>query len=446
MKFVALLLIALFSGNDVVANDNWPQWRGPEGNGTSDSKNLPAMWSTNKNILWKVELPSWSGSTPIAWGDRVFLTSPSKADSNAPASPEDRRGGGGSYGVNSPGGNSLLLLCVSRKDGKTLWQHELDQGNRLWRKGNNTSPSPVTDGKHVWTVTGNGVVTALDMDGKTAWTKNLKDYGKFAHNWGYGSSPTLVDGKLIIEMLQGYGEGGSYVLALDGATGKQIWKQDRPTDAIRESPDAYTTPAVLNFEGKKQIVINGGDYVTGHDLETGKEIWRGGGLNPRKNQNYRVITSVTVNNDLGLIFTPTRVRPFITYKAGGKGDITETHKAWVYEEEGAPDVPSTVCDGTYLYMVADNGAVTCLEAKTGKRVWGPERTSVGTVSASPLLADGKIYITNERAVTTIVAAGPEFKKIATNELDGSYTLSSLAVAGNQLFARTATHLYCIVQP
>jgi outer membrane protein assembly factor BamB len=442
------LLALLCSVCVVDGNDNWPQWRGPEGNGVSDSKGLPTTWATNKNVVWRTELPSWSGATPIVWGDRVFVNSASKPDAgDKPKSDEERRGGGrfgggGSYGVSDPGGSKLLLLCLAKKDGKILWQRELDEGNQLQRKQNMTSPSPVTDGKHVWAVTGTTTVTAFDMDGNKVWSRNLrKDYGNLKLNWGYASSPLLLDGKLIVEVLQGFGEGGSYVVAFDGLTGKEIWKKERPTDAIRESPDAYTTPALLVVDGKKQFVINGGDYVTAHDAETGSEIWRAAGLNPRKNQNYRIIASVVVKD--GMVFAPTRQRPLLALRAGGKGDVTESQLAWKYEEEGAPDVPSPVSDGTYFYMVADNGAVTCVEAKTGKRVWGPERTAVGTVSASPVLADAKIYITNEKAVTTIVAAGPEFKTIATNELDGSYTLSSMAVAGRQLFIRTSSALYCI---
>jgi outer membrane protein assembly factor BamB len=443
----ALIALAL-AAVSVLANENWPQWRGPEGNGISDSKGLPTSWSTNKNILWKADLPSWSGSTPIIFGDHVFVTSPSKADPNEkPRNEEERRGGGrfgggGSYGVSDPGGSKLLLLSLSKKDGKILWQQEVDEGNQLFRKQNLSSPSPVTDGKHVWVVTGTTTVTAYDMAGEKLWSRNLrKDYGNLRLNWGYASSPLLLDGKLIIQVLQGYGEGGSYVVAFDGLTGKELWKKERPTDAIRESPDAYTTPALLIVDGKKQFVINGGDYVTAHDADSGTEIWRAGGLNPRRNQNYRIISSVTLKD--GMVFAPTRQRPLLAIRAGGKGDVTESQLAWKYEEEGAPDVPSPLSDGANFYMVADNGAVTCLEAKTGKRIWGPERTAVGTVSASPVLADGKIYIVNEKAVTTIVAAGAEFKNIATNELDGSYTLSSPAVAGKNLFIRTSQALYCI---
>ncbi len=447
---LAAMIVASTALNGASANENWPAWRGPEGNGISDSRGLPTRWSTNESIVWKRELPSWSGATPIVHGGLVFVTSPSKSDPSAkPESPEERRGGGrfgggGSYGVSDPGGPKLMLIAIARKDGAVVWERDLDEGNQLFRKQNLSSPSPVTDGKTVWAVTGTASVTAFDWEGKKLWSRNLrKDYGNLRLNWGYASSPLLLDGKLIIEVLQGYGEGGSYVVAFDGATGKEIWKKDRPTDAIRESPDAYTTPALLTVDGKKQIVVSGGDYVTGHDAETGTELWRASGLNPRRSHNYRIIASPIVKD--GMIFAPTRQKPLLALRAGGTGDVSESHLAWKYEEEGAPDVPSPLSDGTHFYMVSDNGSVTCVDIKTGRKVWGPERTAVGTVSASPVLADGKIYVLNEKAVTTIVAAGPEFKLIGTNELDGSYTLSSMAVAGKQLFIRTSNALYCIGQ-
>lgn len=436
-------------------NENWPQWRGPNGNGVSHATGLPTAWASDKNVAWKTELPAWSGSTPVIWGNRIFLTSPSKsavagsAQQNAvqvstqePPRPGGLRRGGGFGQGRDPGGQQLLVLCIQKSDGKILWQRELDTGNRVWMKHNATSPSPVTDGKTVWVVTGTGAVTAFDMEGKEIWKRHIqKEYGPFGLNWGYGSSPILYDGKLIIEVLHGNNtDEPSYIIALDSATGKQIWKQERPTDAPRESPDAYTTPAILKVAGKTQIVISGGDYVTGHDPDTGKEIWRAGGLNPTKQGNYRIVGSPVVAD--GMIYAPSRNRPILALKAGGTGDISG-NIAWKFEEPGGPDVPTPVSDGKYLYVVNDRGMVILLDAKTGKLVYGPERTANGTVSASPLLADGKLYITNESAVTTVVAAGPEFKVISTNELDGSYTLSSIAVSGKQLFVRTGTHLYCI---
>jgi outer membrane protein assembly factor BamB len=426
---------------------HWPHWRGPEGNGISRATNLPTTWSLEKNIVWKTPLPAWSGATPVIWGDRIFVTSPSEsAPETAGGAGEQETGTrrGGFRGTRrDPGGQSLLILCLSRKNGAILWKKELDRGNQVWMKHNNTSPSPVTDGKHVWVVTGNGVVTALTMDGKEVWKRNLqRDYGKFGLNWGYASSPTLYNGMLIIQVLHGYTtDAPSYLVAFNSLTGKEIWRRERPTDAPMESPDAYTTPAILKHGGTTQIVISGGDYVTGHDPETGKEIWRAGGLNPQRQGNYRIVASPVVSD--GFIYAPSRRRPLLAIRAGGKGDITATHIAWKWEGRGGPDVPTPVTDGKYFYMVDDSGYATCLDAKTGKLIWGPERTAPGTVDSSPLLADGKLYILNENAVTTVLAAGPQFKVLATNELDGSYTLSSIAVAGKQLFVRTGTHLYCI---
>ena len=429
--------------------ENWPQWRGPYQNGVSDAKNLPTTWSGSENIVWKTPLPAWSGGTPIIWGDKIFLTSPTKgASESAISSPEPqrerrgrrgRRGGGG----RSPGGDELLLICISRTDGEILWQRELDTGNQLHRKGNDSSPSPVTNGEHVWVVTGNGAVAAFDMEGNEIWKRNLQDdYGRFGLNWGYASSPLLYDGTLIIEVLHGFRtDDPSYIVAFNAATGEELWRQERPTDAFAESPDAYTTPALLEHDGVTQIVISGGDYVTGHQPDTGKEIWRSGGLNPSQEGNYRVVGSPFAVE--GIIYVPTRKRPLLALRAGGTGDITDSHLLWKWDGRGAPDVPTPACDGTYFYMVDDRGLVTCLDAKTGEVVWGPERTAQGTVSSSPILADDKLYITNEYAVTTVIAAGPAFKVLATNELDGSYTLSSPAVSDSQLFMRTGTHLYCI---
>jgi outer membrane protein assembly factor BamB len=459
----------LFLVSGAAAEDNWPQWRGPNANGIGQGVNLPEKWSATENIVWKVEMPAWSGGTPVIWGDRIFVTSPSKspaaaadggsassASAGAPGAPGAqrvdaqaqgqsarggrRRGRGGRGGGRDPGGQSLLLLCLSRRDGSTLWERELDSGNEYKMKQNNSSPSPVTDGRHVWAVTGNGVVTALDMDGKPVWVKKLQDvYGQFGLNWGYASSPLLHDGKLFIQVLHGMKTNDpSYVIALDSMTGEQIWHQERPTDAQSESPDAYTTPAVLNVSGQTQIVISGGDYVTGHDPSTGRELWRAAGLNPTQQGNYRIVASPVVVGDM--IFAPSRRRPLLALRAGGSDGVKE---AWAWREGGAPDVPTPISDGKFLYMVDDGGAVSCVNAQTGQSIWGPERTATGTVSASPVLADDKLYIINENAVTTVLAAGPEFRSLATNELDGSYTLSSPAVAGNQLFIRTGTHLYCI---
>jgi outer membrane protein assembly factor BamB len=199
---------------------------------------------------------------------------------------------------------------------------------------------------------------------------------------------------------------------------------------------------VVEANGKRQIVVSGGGYITGHDPETGKELWRGGGLNPTDAKNYRVISSPVVRD--GMIFVPTRQTPFLAFKAGGSGDITTSHLAWKWtSNKGAPDVPTPVSDGERLYMADDQGAITCVNAKTGELIYGPEQTGIGRTSGSPILADGKIYLTSETAETAVIEAGPKFRLIAKNALDGTYTLSSPAIADSEIFIRTASHLYCI---
>jgi outer membrane protein assembly factor BamB len=221
-------------------------------------------------------------------------------------------------------------------------------------------------------------------------------------------------------------------------TGKTLWRVERPTDAVTESPDAYTTPALLRVDKATEIVVSGADYVTGHDPATGKELWRAGGLNPERNPFYRIVASPVVSD--GLVYVPTRVRPLLVLRAGGRGDVSKSHLAWA--TENGPDVPTPVTDGKYFYVVNDRGLMWCLDAKTGKEVYGQQRLKPGTYSASPVLADGKVYVTNEDGVTSVIKAGPQFEVLAENDL-GEYCLSSPAVSEGQLFIRTSNHLYCI---
>jgi outer membrane protein assembly factor BamB len=230
----------------------------------------------------------------------------------------------------------------------------------------------------------------------------------------------------------------SYVLRLDSKTGKTVWKVERQTQAIRESPDSYTTPALLRYGKNTELVITGGDCVTGHDLQTGKELWRANGLNPDNDPSYRIVASPVVFNEI--IYAPTRVRPLMALKAGGRGDVSGSHVLWT--TANGPDVPTPVTDGKYFYIVRDQGIMWCLDAKTGAEVYGPQRIKSGTYSASPVLADGKIYVTNEDGLTTVVKAGPTFEVLAENALN-EYCLSSPAISDGQIFIRTEQNLYCI---
>ena len=432
-SFIWVVVLFSFISTGYAQNQqNWPHWRGPDHNGISKATNLPSSWSSTNNIVWKTELPWWGASTPIIWDDKIFVVSPSESDDNN----QDRK-------AHDPGGSTLILFAINKSNGNILWHQQLDDKNEHHRKANDASPSPVTDGEHVWVVTGTGMVNAFDMDSERIWTRDLQnDYGTFGHQWGYASSPLIYNNSLFIEVLHGsHTDDPSYIVALNTQNGKTLWHHERHTDAPKESPDAYTTPLLLNYNGATQLVISGADYVTGHDPETGKEIWRASGLNPRHRGNYRIVASPITKD--GIIYAPTRKKPLLALKAGGVGDISDSHLLWKWEDAGAPDVPSPLCDGEYFYMVDDKGRLTCLDAKKGTLIWGPNRTTGGIVSTSPILADGKILIINEQGITAIVKAGKEFELLATNELDGSYTISSPAVSGSRLYIRTAYYLYCI---
>jgi len=258
-------------------------------------------------------------------------------------------------------------------------------------------------------------------------------------NWGYASSPLLYEDALFVQVLHGMRtDDPSYVMRIDKKTGKTLWKVDRPTQAIRESPDSYTTPALLKYAKTVEIVITGGDCVTGHDPATGKELWRANGLNPDNNPNYRIVASPVVFE--GVVYAPTRVKPLLALKSGGRGDVTESSKLWAFGN--GPDVPTPVTDGKYFYVVDDRGIMWCLDAKTGQAIWGPQRIKSATYSSSPVLADDKLYVTNEEGLTTVLKAGPKFEVLAENNLN-DYTLSSPAVSDGQIFMRTAQYLYCI---
>ena len=249
---------------------DWPQWRGPSLNGVSAETNLPLHWSTTDNVAWKLAMPAWSGSTPVVWGDRIFL--------------------------NIADGENLELWCVDRNHASVLWKRPLGKGNVKMQKQNMSSPSPVTDGSSVFALTGTGILKGFDFQGKELWTRDIPaEYGHFGLNWGYASSPLLHEDSLYVQVLHGMKtKEPSYILRIDKQTGKTKWRVERPTKAISESPDSYTTPMLSRNAAGIELIISGGDCVTGHDLETGRELWRGNGFNPGNNPFHRVIASPVV--------------------------------------------------------------------------------------------------------------------------------------------------------
>ena len=461
-------ILTVAAGAALIGSD-WPSWRGPSNNGVSTETGLPVTWSAEcldapaapapaaeppaattpqrgqrgrgrggregrpltpfscnkldtENVAWKIPLPAYSGSTPIISGDTIFLNVATAANTG-----------------------ELELWAVDRRTQKVSWKRPLADTNHMERKQNMSSPSPVTDGRHVWVMTGVGTLKAFDFSGKEVWSRQIQeDYGKFGLNWGYASSPLLKNGALYVQVLHGMKtDDPPYILKIDAMTGKTIWRVERPTEAVAESPDSYTTPAWIDANGRAELIITGGDVISGHDPETGAEYWRADVLNPQRARNYRIVASPTVVGDL--IIAPTRNNPMVAIRPGGKGDVAESHVAWTFAQ--GPDVPTPVSDGKLLYIVRDSGVVFALDVKTGETVYGPERLPSGTYSASPILADGKIYVTTEEeGITTVFRAGPTFEVLSSNKLAGDcspYCLSTVAVSDGQLFIRTASYLWAI---
>jgi len=415
---------------------NWPQWRGPHFNGSADEKNLPVQFSETENVKWVVPMPGPSGATPAVWGDNVFVVSPNE-------------------------NKELLIFCLSRKDGSIKWQQKIADGNIDKGKGNSASPSPVTDGKTVWALFGTGDIAALEAEtGEILWKRSLgEDYGRWAVMWIYGSSPLLYKGKLYVQVLQrtpapadypGVGAEGdreSYLLALDPASGKTLWKHVRPTDALMESMESYATPTPHEAGGKSQLLIVGGDVTSGHDPETGKELWRAAGINSKKGQGggewMRVVPSAVSAGDFAIASGP-KQSPLLAYKTDGSGEVTDKALAWKLEK--APDCSTPAYwNGKLFVMDGDKKTMTCVDAKTGSVLWSGDLGIREIFRSSPTVADGKIYCIGERGnVVVLDATANECKILATNALGGpESTRASVAVSDSQLFIRTGDKLYCI---
>jgi len=408
------LVVLLLCPTVRLTADNWPQWRGPLLNGLSHETNLPVRWSRTEGMAWTLPLPAWSGSTPIVWDDRIFL--------------------------NVAEGPSTFLWCVNRADGTVRWKRPIAGGNKQIRKQNTSTPSPVTDGTGVWIMSGTGVLKAFDFDGTERWARDLqREYGPFGQLYGYGSSPLLFEDSLYVQVLHGsHTEAPSYLVRINKTDGKTVWRVERRTGAQQESPDAYTTPALLRSGTRAEIVVSGADVVTGNDASTGAEIWRAEGLNPTRDGIYRIVASPFVQD--GIVYAPSRERPLLALRSGGRGDVSSSHVLWKFMN--GPDVPMPVTDGKYFYVINDRGIMWCLDAKTGTPLYERQRLRSSTYTGSPVLADGKIYITDEDGVTSVIQAGPKFAVLAENDLN-EYTLSSPAVSDGQIFIRTDKRLYAI---
>ena len=375
-------------------------------------------------------MPGPAGSTPIVWNNHVFLTSPDEQ-------------------------KNLALFALDRKTGKVLWQKTVAEGDRTVGRNNMASPSPVTDGKLVIAMFGTSDIAAFDFSGKEVWKRNLgREFGKLAVMWLYGSSPLLYDGKLYVQVLQrdnpaDYAHAvdanpkrDSYLLCMDPKTGKDIWKHVRPTDALKESHEAYSTPIPVKTAKGLEIVVLGGDYMTGHSAKDGAELWRAGGINPKKDPWWRIVPSPVVADGVILASAPKR-DPVFAFKTGGKGDITTSHLAWSFTENPTDWSTPLYYQGKVFILDGDKKVLTCLDPKTGAKKWQGSLGVRETFWSSPTAADGKIYCLGEGGTVVVLSAGDEFKVLSTIKMGEAPAKSTIAVAGGQIFIRTAQNLYCI---
>ncbi|MBL8817470.1 MAG: PQQ-binding-like beta-propeller repeat protein [Planctomyces sp.] len=429
IRYRAFLFAALsFALAETATADNWPNWRGPSGNGISTEKNLPTEWSPDKNVAWKLALPGPAGATPVVWGDRIFLTS-----------------------VNDAG---ELLLIAASTEGKQLWQQVVAAGNQVARgdEGNSASPSPVTDGKHVWAFMGEGTLACYTVDGREVWKADVQErYGKFSIQFGMSSTPVLDNGVLYLQLIHGEGNPETReacVVALEAATGKQIWKVDRPSDAEAENEHSYASPMLYQDDKQKLLLSHGADFIVAHDLKDGHEVWRCGGLNSRDDKSLPydptlrfVASPVSVP---GLIIVPSaKQHPVIAIRPNGSGDITSAADQHVWTWKRTPDVPTPVIVDDLVYLCMENGNLTVLEAQTGTEVYS-QATRRQRHRASPVYADGKLYLTSRDGHVAVIQAGREFKVLADNDL-GEDQSASPVISNGTIYLRTFQHLWAIRQ-
>jgi outer membrane protein assembly factor BamB len=406
----ALVLIAF---NSSLA-ENWPGFRGPTRQGISHEADVPIEWSANSNIVWKTAVPGEGWSSPIVFDDRVFVTT---------ATDE---------------GASFRVVCLDRLAGTVLWNKEVlrQKPGHKQRLNSYASSTPVTDGQRVYVLASDGSLAAVSMEGTIAWVN--RDF-EFYSEHGLAVSPILYRGILIVAF-DGSSPGPdeklgwqkpwdkAVILALDKNTGKVRWKGRRGASRI-----AHVTPQILSENGKDQLISSAGDVVQGFDLKTGQRIWTA------SSPGEGVVPSVVIGE--GLVFTTSGFgEPAIrAARTGGKGNVTGTHIVWESTDD-VPKIPSMLYVRPFLFLVTESGVAKCLKAATGEVVW---RERLGERhSASPVWAEGRIYILSEKGKTTVIQAGPEFEVTAQNEL-GEKCCASPAVSQKQIFIRSERNIYCI---
>lgn len=428
-------ILALTGATQLLASD-WPHWRGPSYNGSTDETGLPEKWSQTENVAWVVDLPGSSAATPIILGDNVFI---SATDSSS---------------------DQLVAMCLDRRSGKTLWRHNVATGLRRDSRSNFAAPSPVTDGERVVFFYGSGQLASFNLDGKLQWQRNIQeDFGEFAFLWTFSSSPLLHDGTLYLQVLQrdvavdgrGFSDrvNESYLLAMSPETGETLWRHVRPSKAVAESREAFSSPIPIVHEGRRQILIAGGDDLSGHDPQTGRELWRWETYNEGRIPHWRLVPSPVYGAGVALVCAP-KGDPIYAVPAGESGIIPDNRLAWISDAQQTPlsaDVPTPAFyDGDFFVLADKRNTVFRVDPSSGDIKWSSKAPGREKYEASPLVADGKIYIVNFLGEVTVMSTedGSIIHEVTMDEpSDEDPVRASIAAANGQLFIRTSAKLFCI---
>ena len=415
------LVVIFFFVPGLLLAANWSGWRGPSGDGISPEKGIPTKWSSSENIAWKVAIPGKGHSSPVVWGDKVFLTS---------CLPEKEQ---------------RILLCIERRTGKTIWTKVVLNSplETIHPLNSRASGTPTTDGQHVFVAfmmadgrkipapnvgtprmitPGKIISAAYDMEGKQKWKITV---GDFVSAHGFNSCPVLFEDLVI---LNGDHDGDAYLVALDRNTGKERWRTRRENNTR-----SYVTPIIRKIDERTQMILSGSLCVASYNPRNGKRHWIING------PTEQFVASVVYNGKFVFVTSGYPERHIVAIRPDGNGNVTDTHIAW-RTNRGAAYVPSPIIVGPYLLVIADSGIASCFDANTGKRHW-MERLPGGH-SPSPVSADGLVYFVSDQGMTSIIRPSDTFAVIAKNKL-GEPVSASPAISQGQIFLRTHQHLYCI---
>ncbi|WP_425618000.1 PQQ-binding-like beta-propeller repeat protein [Anatilimnocola sp. NA78] len=436
IAWIALgLSIATSRAQEAEFAQNWPAWRGPQFNGVAPQGNPPTKWSETENVKWKVEIPGEGSSTPIVWGDRIFLLTAIKTDKVVDTVPDVADQPQRPFGITFPKNYfQFVVMCLDRKTGKTLWQKVATE--RVPHEGvhpdnDYASGSPVTDGKRLCVSFGSRGVYAYDFDGNLKWQKEFGTL-KTRNSFGEGSSPALHGNTLVTTWDQ---DGPSFITAQNADTGELLWRKDRD-----EQNTAWATPLIVERAGHTQVITNATNLVRSYDLKTGDVLWQCAG------QVTNVTPSPVANEKLVFCMSGYRGSALYALPFDQTGDLTDTDKiAWKLDR-GTPYIPSPLLyDGRLYFTQSNEGILSCVDAATGKILI--ERTrlqGIANTYASPVGAAGKVYFTSRRGVFLVIKHADELEILAENKLDDDFDASP-AIVGKEMYLRGKKHLYCIAE-